>query len=593
MSSWIKSSGAAVGIALLCHLAQAAPGYAPVPVKPLLQTRDLVALPSTVTGPSLTGFSPGGCAHPGRYLVVTGHNLGLPQGRTLVMDTGQRLITLTVASWTATQVKTRLPELFNHHGKVEIGIQSAQHRWQGNPLPVPICKSAEASAATSILRYPSAPVVTPLTPPVSGAVPPNPAEEFGTARQPGVAAEDGYDSGQVPAIQSGYSGQIGGGSLIGAALPPVPEALRIPAPDADVQTAAPHELIAVTSSMDDAKRLAQVMMEYQGSVIRRQKLASLGLVLSTFRLPAQTLVSEALKAVHQQYPQLWIDANHYFRPMTARGGQREPLYQAIARHPDRDCGRDVRIGMLDGPVAMTHPALSGQSIVQKVVFAGGHQVAPVRHATAIASLLVGNPAVPGMGGVVPAANLYVGVVMQLAEDDDMRSTTEDLLAGLDWLLNQSVQVINLSLGGPRNALLELALQRVLSVGVGVAAAAGNGGANAPPFYPAAQPGVIAVTSVDSAGQPAGDANQGDYIDLAAPGVNVWVAGDKGDDRYESGTSLAAALVAAALAQLGGQPAQAEHLFQQAHDLGAKGKDAVFGWGLLQFAACMRLTQPEL
>jgi len=541
-----------VCVALFYPLAQAAPTYTTPTLKPLLQPRETAPVPRVLARPTLTGFAPGVCASAGQSLVLNGQHLGRRKGHLLVMDTGQKLITLTVSAWTTTRIKTRLPKHFKHHGKIEVGIQSAQRRWQSNPLPVLICPPAAAP-------------VTLDAPPQSGSV-----------------IQGVEETGQAPVAPVEYGSRIGGGSLIGAALPPVPEALQIVAPDGDAQRAAPHELIAVTSSMADAKRLAQVMAGYQGRIVRRRRLVSLELVMSTFRLPAQTPVHEVLKSVHQQYPQLWIDANHYFRPMANRGGQRESLYRTIAWPSDRNCGRGVRIGLLDGPVATHHPALSGQAVVQKVLFAGGRQAAPVQHATAIASLLIGNPTVPGLGGVVPAAGLYVGVVMQQG-DDDVRSTTEDLLSGLDWLLGQSVQVINLSLGGPRNALLELALQRVLARGIGVVAAAGNGGADAAPSYPAAQTGVVAVTAVDIEAKPARDASRGDYIDLAAPGVDVWVAAGQNAGRYASGTSLAAPLVAAALAQLGGKPELSVQLFRQARDLGAPGRDAVFGWGLLQYS----------
>ncbi len=379
--------------------------------------------------------------------------------------------------------------------------------------------------------------------------------------------------------------RAGSGSLLGAALPPLPKPLQLVVPDQDIRQYAPHELVAVTASMGDAKRLAQVMGVYQARVIRRHKLDSLGMVLSTFRLPDQVSVADVLTAIRRDYPDLWIDLNHYFRPAAAAGGQRTALYRAIDRQPEVRCGQGLRIGLLDGPVNLDHPALSGQSIRQKVLFARGRPAASTQHATAVASLLAGNPAVAGLGGVVSEATLYIGVVMQQGEDDEGYSTAEDLLSGLSWLLDQSVQVISLSLGGPRNALLEVALQRTLALGVGVVAAAGNGGTEASPTYPAAQADVVAVTSVDSDGIIARDASRGDYIDLAAPGVDVWVAFGKTGGRYESGTSMAVPLVAAALAQLGGEPSLVTRLFRQARDLGQPGKDAVYGWGLLHFPVC--------
>jgi len=548
-----SSRRVAIAIALLAlvDLAGAAsPLYAPVPLKSPSLPGNRVTLPTSITRPVLTGITPARCARPGQKLVISGRSLGRRDGRQLVMDTGQQQLNLSVKSWRSTQITALLPSRFRHRGKVEIGIRSVQG-WQGSPLPVVICRAAADVPAT-----PSS------NPPPVGVLP-QPANE-------------------TPALMPVGAGA---GNLIGAALPPVPGTLQLAVPDQGERHYTPHELVAVTASMDDAQRLAQVMGGYQARVIRRRKLGSLGMVLSAFRLPDQVSIADTLTAIRHEYPDLWIDVNHYFRPSAAAGGKRVALYRAIDRQPDAACGRGLRIGLLDGPVDQDHPALSGQSISQKVLFARGRPAASTRHATAVASLLVGNPAVAGLGGVVSEANLYIGVVMRQGEDDDVYSTAEDLLSGLGWLLDQPVQVISLSLGGPRNALLEVALQRTLSLGVGVVASAGNGGADASPSYPAAQAGVVAVTSVDSDGVVAGDANRGDYIDLAAPGVDVWVASGKAGGRYASGTSMAAPLAAAALARLGGRPAMAAQLFKRAHDLGKAGKDPVYGWGLLHFPAC--------
>jgi len=532
--------------------------------------------------PMLTSYTPQPCVKPGQALTLKGNKLAPPNGRRLVMDTGQGLFTLVVGSWTNTQLHSQLPASFSHQATVKIGIRSST-AWVGQPLSVAIC-------APPVLSPPvlGTTMLSPLVPPNAGSDTSAPAAApAATLAVPEAPETPGNpEDTETPTPSSpGFLPPADGGSLLGAALPPVPEGLNLVAQEEGDSTFTPHVLVAVTASMADAQRLQRIMMQdYQARVVRRRKLGALGMVISAFRLPDQAVVAETLDSVRQQYADLWIDANHYFRPL-ADAGNRAALYRAIGHTTGARCGRGLRVGLLDGPVALTHPALKGQVIQQKVLFARGRTAAPTQHATALASLLVGNPAVAGLGGVISEAQLAVGVVMQQGEDDAVFSTSEDLLTGLNWLLQQPVQVINLSLGGPRNALLEVALQRVLSLGVGVVAAAGNGGPDAAPSYPAAQTGVLAVTAVDSDGRVARDANHGDYIDLAAPGVDAWVADVKTGGRYASGSSMAAPLVAAALAQLGGNPAQAKQLFQHAHDLGAPGKDPVSGWGLLQQPDC--------
>ena len=119
------------------------------------------------------------------------------------------------------------------------------------------------------------------------------------------------------------------------------------------------------------------------------------------------------------------------------------------------------------------------------------------------------------------------------------------------------------------------------------AAAGNGGADAPPVYPAAQAGVVAVTALDAKLQPYAHANRGDYIAFAAPGVDVWAATPGGGGKYQSGTSYAvpfatAVFAAAKAAQPRAAPTRwTRSSLRAREDLGAPGKDKVFGWGLIQ------------
>ena len=115
----------------------------------------------------------------------------------------------------------------------------------------------------------------------------------------------------------------------------------------------------------------------------------------------------------------------------------------------------------------------------------------------------------------------------------------------------------------------------------VVAAAGNDGAAAPPRYPAAFDFVIAVTAVDAELDPYARAPRGEHIDLAAPGVDVFVPGGG----YRTGTSIAAPFVTAAIAadpaatRLGSVDEVRRHLLAGARDLGPAGRDDVFGAGL--------------
>ncbi|MEM7496857.1 MAG: S8 family serine peptidase, partial [Pseudomonadota bacterium] len=118
------------------------------------------------------------------------------------------------------------------------------------------------------------------------------------------------------------------------------------------------------------------------------------------------------------------------------------------------------------------------------------------------------------------------------------------------------------------------------------AAAGNGGRRGAPAYPAALPEVIAVGAVDQRRRAYRGGTRGGYVELAAPGVGVSSAAPGGGWQDWSGTSFAAPFVAAALlrarAETGGDAAAARALLHsRALDLGAQGRDDIYGFGLLQ------------
>ena len=165
------------------------------------------------------------------------------------------------------------------------------------------------------------------------------------------------------------------------------------------------------------------------------------------------------------------------------------------------------------------------------------------------------------------------------------------------LLGAKAPVINMSFAGDANAIVALALRRVMAAHAIVVAAAGNGGPSAPPAFPADEPGVIGVTAVDNHSQPYADANRGDYVAFAAPGVRVWTPGPMAAGSYHTGTSFAAPFVTAAVAARLSNGATADAarmadlLARTAIDLGEPGRDPVFGRGLIQIAnPCVQQAQ---
>lgn len=151
----------------------------------------------------------------------------------------------------------------------------------------------------------------------------------------------------------------------------------------------------------------------------------------------------------------------------------------------------------------------------------------------------------------------------------------------------------MSFTGPRDAAIEQAIAAMRKKGVVFVAAAGNLGPMAEPAYPAAYPNVIAVTAVNSSGQGYRHANRGDYVDVAAPGVDVFTALPNAQQGYRTGTSFAVPFVTAIAATGGGAlpaddvddvafgPAGAQLLRGvKVRDLGLPGRDPIYGAGLV-------------
>lgn len=242
----------------------------------------------------------------------------------------------------------------------------------------------------------------------------------------------------------------------------------------------------------------------------------------------------------------------------------------------------LRIGIVDSSVDMGHRALSTASITTRRFV--DNDTPPNFHGTAIASIIASND--PSALGLAPRAELFAAEVFDQTEEQGEFASTVSLIKALNWLVTQEVSVINISLAGPPNRLLETALTRVRERGVLAIAAAGNGGPMAQPMYPAAYPEVVAVTATDNRGRAFRLANRGEYVDIAAPGVNIRHAQAGGGYAASSGTSYAVpfvAVAAARLLQLNSEPAaMLDALYASAVDVGAPGRDQIYGYGQLQF-----------
>lgn len=262
---------------------------------------------------------------------------------------------------------------------------------------------------------------------------------------------------------------------------------------------------------------------------------ALGLRVVSLAVPRGLSAKAGLKRLRKVAPQLEADFDHLYEPA---GGSLAPIAGALAVAQP---GRGPIIGMIDGGVG-SHPSL-GRASIEQNGFAGSPQ--PTGHGTAVASLLVGSQG--PFRGAATGAQLFVADVYGGSR---AAGSATAIVRALGWLSSHRPQVINISLVGPSNKLVQRAIQIVEARGIAVVAAVGNDGPAAPPQYPASYPGVLAITAVDAGGRALPEAGKAAHLDFAAPGADMAAALPGNGYTRVRGTSFAAPLAAARLLATG-------------------------------------------
>jgi len=373
---------------------------------------------------------------------------------------------------------------------------------------------------------------------------------------------------------------------VNPAPPAAPAATPPPVARPERLDSAPAEIVA----RDLAAADLQALLDQGFTLIEQREIPALGLRLQRLRIAPGLGLARARATVRALPSGTDADFNHYYRPEAGRCEGLSCAAQARIDWPaDRSaCAPPAPIGMIDTGLNPDHEALSAAELTVLRRAPGDLPAAGPVHGTAVAALLVGGPAARAPG-LLPEARLVAVDVFHRA-GRDTRADVLSLVDGLGQLAEAGARVINLSLAGPANSVLEEAVDRLAEEqDVVMAAAAGNGGPRAGPAYPAAYDAVIAVTAVDATGQVYRRAPQGEFVELAAPGVEVWTAASVSGAKPKTGTSFAVPFATAAAALLRGQAPEVTaadvraSLARAAADLGEPGRDPVFGHGLVSAA----------
>jgi hypothetical protein len=315
------------------------------------------------------------------------------------------------------------------------------------------------------------------------------------------------------------------------------------------------------------------------SVLGVRTLDGLDMRLVILQAPQGMSTAQALVRVRALVPAGRFDFNHIYGQsgVATVGSEGSEPVPSPATEQTAALPR-TRVGLIDGGIDDAHPVF--RELVLHRHGCGDGRV-PSAHGTAVASLMVGRSA--EFHGAAPGAELYAGdVYCGVPTGGSVEAVTE----AMAWLVHERVAVINVSLVGPPNVILESVVRNVISRGFIIVAAVGNDGPAAAPLYPASYPGVIGVTAVDAHRHILVEAARGPQVRFAAPGADMVAAQSPQGFAAVRGTSFAAPLVACLLAAQLREPDGAaatraiSDLASHAVHMGAHGLDPVYGYGLV-------------
>ena len=232
-----------------------------------------------------------------------------------------------------------------------------------------------------------------------------------------------------------------------------------------------------------------------------------------------------------------------------------PLMELTSGRPE------IVIGLVDGPVVMTHPDLAGENVREVPGRIGGTcaQASSLAcmHGTFVAGILSAkrSSAAPA---ICPGCTLLVRPIFSetpAANELIPSATPEELAVAIIECIDAGARLVNLSAAlaqvpsAKGERALGQALDHAANRGVIVVAAAGNQGTVGSTAI-TRHPWVIAVIACDGRGRPLNESNLGNSIGrrgLSAPGEGITSLGTVGDAVPSGGTSVAAPFVTGAIA----------------------------------------------
>jgi len=278
---------------------------------------------------------------------------------------------------------------------------------------------------------------------------------------------------------------------------------------------------------------------------------------------------------------------------------------AKVAHDNNITGEGIKIAILDTGINYHHEDLNAN-------YRGGHNFVTNgrgsddpfddsfnQHGTNIAGIIAAESNGVGVIGVAPQASIYAVKVL----DGSTFGSLSDILAGIQWAVDNHMDIANISIAGVDSDLLKATCDAAEQSGLLIVAAAGNT-YSGPAQYPASFNSVIAVTGTDDNDNKGYFAPIDPVLEIAAPGLNIYSTAQENTYAELSGTSQSAAFVSGAAALIlsygiedinhdGKKNNRDVRLKLQTSvtDLGNIGRDDQFGYGLLNLRDAFTASQP--
>lgn len=255
-------------------------------------------------------------------------------------------------------------------------------------------------------------------------------------------------------------------------------------------------------------------------------------------------------------------------------------------------GKGIKVAILDTGIDYHHVDLK-DNFVDGINFTTSNKrdfMDYVGHGTFCAGLIAGAANNIGIIGVAPECSIYAVKVL----DNHSQGSVGQLVSGIEWCINNKIDIINCSLGLTRHfTALHDIICHAYNAGIIICAAAGNNKYALDVEFPAQYNEVISIGAIDAIKRIAKFNSTGKHAELVAPGVEITSTYLNNKYAINSGTSFSCPLIVGAIALIQSKTLKEEGrklntaevreiIYNQCEDLGIPGTDYIYARGLFHF-----------